>query len=39
MSGIYRSLVWRSCDLVIVSMHVPKCQDDLSRKRDQCEPH
>ena len=39
MSGIYRSLVWRSCDLVIVSMHVPKCQDDLSRKCDQCEQH
>lgn len=39
MSGIDRSLVWRSCDLVIGSMHVPKCQDDLSRKCDQCEPH
>jgi hypothetical protein len=39
MSGIHRSLVWRSCDLVIVSMHVPKCQDDLSRKCDQCEQH
>ena len=39
MSGIHRSLVWRSCDLVIVSMHVPKCQDDLSRKCNQCEQH
>lgn len=26
-------------DLVAVRMHVPECQDDLSRNCDQCEPN